>query len=214
MWLLVSSFLHFQTLWFQIIAKVSHFSLPLDPSVDNYPQSRRCSSRRCRKSPKPIKDSQWRMRSCCGNCTMAFHLETLHPFPAPLFHRDDLRPWTSIDFWSFMRVTSHAWNLTCLFPEMADALVRTCVWDRADVAQMHFWTEEHALLCHLASFSLLFLFYSFVKRRKHTSGFVYRLFFLLFSITEFCISLLFTVGRQYSWVERMKLKYAWNVTAT
>lgn len=150
-------------------AKLSHLSFCLAPSLGSYPQSRRCSSRRCRKSPKPTKGSQWRTRSCCGSCTTAFHPETLLPFPAPLFRPDDLWPWTCIDFLSLLWVTCTVFkNLTSLFPEMANVLVRMCVWDRADVAQTHFQTEEHALLCH---FSFLFiLFHSFFKEGNTPQG--------------------------------------------
>lgn len=111
--------MYIRTFLFQTVPD-SHMILLSGPSLGSYPQSRRCSSRRCRKSRKPTKGSRWRTRSCCGNCTMAFHLETPPPFPAPPFHLDDLWPWTSIDFLSLLWVTCTVFrDLTSLFPETA-----------------------------------------------------------------------------------------------
>lgn len=163
------------------------------PSLGSYPQSRRCSSRHFRKSQKPTKGSQWRTRSCCGNCTMAFHPETLLPFPAPLFRLDDLWPWTSIDFLSVLWVTCTVFkDLTSLFPGMTNVLARTYIWDRAHVAQTHFQTEEHAFFCH---FSFLFiLIHSFFKGGNIPQGLYIDLFSS--STTEFAFHFYFqNVGR-------------------
>ena len=86
--------------------------LSLSPPAGNFPQSRPCCSRPCRRSPRSTNVCLWRMKSSCGSCTTATraaraasrqprpstHPETLLPFPQLPSPQDN--PWHQPQPWA------------------------------------------------------------------------------------------------------------------